>query len=394
MKVFEVTVKVDKGELNGFIFDKLKDGRIKITAPDGTSMTAPNEAAAQKKAEKFVRTNKPDTKMSSKADKAAGQKADDFMKQKPKDLVADKRTKEAKGLFQKIKKIVPEKWQRWFLRHLTRIFGSTVAGIIIKSLAISGIVSLYNSYFDELYTLVEAKEKGASNEELTKIGQNLGFIRKKLIQETTDLMVGSIGMAFGTGGMLVGGVIVGAALTILTGGGAAAPSILFNIFVGAVAAYGAYEGALMVCKMDSAGKLLGLETNIYDYTQNKLGTTWLTPDNLAQTLKEVGAEQDFITYMLALHNNPLMQYSSPLAIPGVNSGVSVSGTASGAANAIKGVLDHTDYSEIDRIMELSGVVQEKKSTKIELDDLPDDLKKLAIMGAKTVKKANKENKST
>ena len=41
-----------------------------------------------------------------------------------------------------------------------------------------------------------------------------------------------------------------------------------------------------------------------------------------------------------------------------------------------------------------GVVQEKKSTKMKIGDLPDDLKKLVLIGAKTIQKANKENKST
>jgi len=310
------------------------------------------------------------------------------------DLRADKRTKEAKGLFEKLKKLVPEKWFNWFKTHLGRIFGSTIAGWIMKGIAISGIVSLYNSYFDEIYTLVEAKEKGAKADELKAIEKKLGTIRKQLIKETTDLMIGSIGMAFGTGGVLVGSMIGGALLTAATGGAAAPLAFVVNMLVGAIAAYGAYEGALMICKMDYVGGILGLDTNIYDYTQNKLGTTWLTPDNLAQTLKEVNASQDFITYITGLTQNPLMQYSSPTNVPGINSGVSIGGTAKGAIDAVKGIVDHKDHNELDRIMELSGVVQEKKSTKMKIGDLPDDLKKLVLIGAKTIQKANKENKST
>lgn len=394
MKVYEIaeettvgTTTVKSGPLKGYIFDPLKDGRIKITAPDGTSMTAANREAAQKKAEKFARTNKPDTTVKKKE---PVKKA----KIKQPDLTAEKRTKKAKGLFEKIKAAVPAKWTDWFKRHLGRIFGATITGWIMKGIAISGIVSLYNSYFDEIYTLVEAKEKGAKPDELKAIAKNLGTIRKQLIKETTDLMIGSIGMAFGTGSVLVLGVLGGAALTAVTGGAAAPVSFVINMFVGAIAAYGAYEGTLMICKMDYVGGILGLPTNIYDYTQNKLGTTWLTPDNLTETLKEVGADQDFITYILGLTTNPLMQYSSPFAIPGVNSGVSIGGAAKGAIDTVKGIVDHKDHSELDRIMELSGVVQEKKSTKMKIDDLPDDLKKLVMLGAKTIQKANKENKST
>ena len=72
MKVYEIaevdskigTVKVNKGPLKGFIFDPLGDGRIKVTAPDGTSMTATSQADAEKKAKKHVRTTTPDTSKS------------------------------------------------------------------------------------------------------------------------------------------------------------------------------------------------------------------------------------------------------------------------------------------------------------------------------------------
>jgi hypothetical protein len=314
----------------------------------------------------------------------------------PKDDTKDKskKSKGIKGLFEKAKGAVPEKLINWMRKHLSRLFGATVAGWVLKGFAISGIVSLYNSYFDEIYTLVEAKENGANDDVLKGIAKKMGSIRSKLIEETTNLMVGSIGMAFGTGGVLVGGMVVGAVATFFTGGAAAPPSILWGIFVGAVAAYGAYEGAMQVCKMESAGKLIGLDVSIYDYTKNKLGTTWLTPDMLADTLREVGAEQTFIKYVIGLTTNPLMQFSSPGAIPGINSGFSIGGAVSAPLGAVKDMIDHKDHSDLNRIMELSGVVQETKLKKIKLDDLPDELKKLAIIGAKTIQKANKEKKST
>ena len=300
-----------------------------------------------------------------------------------------------KSLFKKLKDKVPKKLIDWMRRHVSRLFGATVAGWIMKGFAISGIVSLYNSYFDEIYTLVEAKENGASNDKLKSIHKKMGEIREKLIIETTDLMVGSIGMAFGTGGVLVGGMVVGVVASFLSGGAAAPPSILWGIFVGAVAAVGAYEGAMQVCKMESAGKLLGLDVSIYDYTKNKLGTTWLTPDNLADTLREVGAEQTFINYVVGLSTNPLMQYSSPYAMPGINSGVSI-GTATGATiGKLKDLaFDHKDHGELNRIMELSGVVQEKKLEKLTIDDLPDELKKFAQIGFKNMHQASKKKKST
>jgi len=314
----------------------------------------------------------------------------------PKDDTKDKskKSKGIKGLFEKAKGAVPEKLINWMRKHLSRLFGATVAGWVLKGFAISGIVSLYNSYFDEIYTLVEAKENGAKDDVLKGIAKKMGSIRSKLIEETTNLMIGSIGMAFGTGGVLVGGMVVGAVATFFTGGAAAPPSILWGIFVGAVAAYGAYEGAMQVCKMESAGKLIGLDVSIYDYTKNKLGTTWLTPDMLADTLREVGAEQTFIKYVIGLTTNPLMQFSSPGAIPGINSGFSIGGAVSAPLGIAKDMIDHKDHSDLNRIMELSGVVQETKLKKIKLDDLPDELKKLAIIGAKTIQKANKEKKST
>lgn len=304
--------------------------------------------------------------------------------------------KKGKGLFQKIKDKVPQQLVNWMRTHVSRIFGATVAGWIMKGFAISGIVSLYNSYFDEIYTLVEANQSGASEDKLKSIHKKMGEIRKKLIEETANLMVGSIGLAFGTGSVLVGGMAVGVVATILTGGAAAPPSMLWGIFVGAIAAYGAYEGALMVCKMESAGKLIGLEVSIYDYTINKLGTTWLTPDMLVQTMREVNADQTFIDYVIGLQTNPMMQWSSPAAIPGINSGpLTIGGAFTAPIKAVKDLaFDHKDHSEMNRIMELSGVVQEKKSEKIKVDDLPDDLKKLALIGFKNMQKANKENKST
>ena len=297
---------------------------------------------------------------------------------------AKKDLKKGKSLFKKVKDKIPQKLTNWMRKHVSRILGSTAAGWVMKVWAISGIIDLYNSYFDEIYTLVEANQSGASEGKLKSIHKKMGEIRKQLIDETADLMVGSIGLAFGTTGMLVGGIVVGAVATFFTGGAAAPPSIAWNIFVGAIAAYGAYEGAMMVCKMESVGKMLQLEVSIYDYTINKLGTTWLTPDMLVQTMREVGAEQNFIDYVGGLHTNPLMQFSSPGAVPGWNSG----------PIRIGDLIDHKDHSEMNRIIELSGVVQETKLKKIKLDDLPDELKKLAIIGAKTIQKANKENKST
>jgi len=307
-----------------------------------------------------------------------------------------KKSKGIKGLIQKIKDKVPQKLVNWMRKHLSRLFGATVAGWIMKGFAISGIVSLYNSYFDEIYTLVEAKENGAKDDVLKSIHKKMGEIRKQLIEETANLMVGSIGLAFGTGTVLVGSMAVGAVATILTGGAAAPPSMLVGILVGAIAAYGAYEGTLMVCKMESAGKLIGLDVSIYDYTINKLGTTWLTPDMLVQTMREVNADQTFIDYVIGLSTNPLMQYSSPASVPGINSGpLTIGGAVTGPFKAVKDLaFDHKDHSEMNRIMELSGVVQEKKSEKIKVDNLPDDLKKLALIGFKTMQKANKENKST
>lgn len=92
--------------------------------------------------------------------------------------------------------------------------------------------------------------------------------------------------------------------------------------------------------------------------------------------------------------DPRLNYSSPLSVPGINSGYGLSQPIGAIANKVKDVIDHKDHSDLNRIMELSGVVQETKSKKIKVDDLPDNLQKLAMLGAKTIKKANKENKST
>ena len=65
MKVFDIlnevtlpgTVKVNKGPLKGFMFDQMSGGRIKVTAPDGTSITASSQADAKKQAEKYAKTS-------------------------------------------------------------------------------------------------------------------------------------------------------------------------------------------------------------------------------------------------------------------------------------------------------------------------------------------------
>jgi|13_taG_2_1085334.scaffolds.fasta_scaffold00229_14 hypothetical protein len=299
-----------------------------------------------------------------------------------------------KGVFTKIKDMLPGNLMKWMRSHVQMMLGSTVAGWVMKVFAISGIVSLYNSYFDEIYDLVEAKEEGASNDKLMSIHDNLKKIRQQLITETTDLMVGSIGLAFGSVGMLVGAGAITAAASFLTGGAAAPLTGVWAVFAGAVVAYGTYEGSMMVCKMESVGAMIGLEVSIYDYTKNKLGTTWLSPDNLADALREAGAEQTFINYVMGLHRDPLKVWMSPAAIPGINSGLGLNQPVGAVINKVKDVFDHKDHSELNRIMELSGVVQEEKSKKIKLDDLPDELKKLAILGAKTIVKADKEDKST
>jgi len=300
--------------------------------------------------------------------------------------------KEAKGVIDKIKKSGPQ-ITKWMKRHLSRIFGSSVAGIVIKSFEISGIVSLYNSYFDEIYSLIESKAANASNDVIMGHSQNMKRIRAELVKNTTDLMIGAIGMAFGSTSVLVSIAVVGAAASFFTAGALLPGGVLVNIFVGAVAAFGAYEGTLKVCQMKSAGAILGLDVSIYDYTQNKLSTTWLTPANLQQVMIDNKASQSFAKYVAALHTNPLTIQASPLAVSGVNFGPALSSPIKAVANTVKGVVDHKDQNDLNRIVELSGVIQEKQS-EIKIDSLPDELKKLAMLGAKTVKKTSKENKST
>ena len=300
--------------------------------------------------------------------------------------------KKAKSTFDKIKKSGPQ-IKSWMKRHLSRIFGSSVAGIVIKSFEISGIVSLYNSYFDEIYSLIESKAANANDDVIMGHSMELKRIRAELVKNTTDLMIGSIGMAFGSTSVLVSIAVVSAAASFFTAGALLPASAMVNIFVGAVAAWGAYEGTLKVCQMKSAGAILGLDVSIYDYTQNKLSTTWLTPEHLRQIMVDNKASQSFAKYVAAIHTNPLTVQGSPYAISGYNFGPALSTPIKAVANTVKGIVDHKDQNELNRVVELSGVIQEKQS-EIKIDSLPDELKKLAMLGAKTVKKTSKENKST
>ena len=55
--------------------------------------------------------------------------------------------------------------------------------------------------------------------------------------------------------------------------------------------------------------------------------------------------------------DPVRQYGRPLAVPGVNSGVSIGGAAGATVGKLKDLaFDHEDHSDLNRIMELSGVV--------------------------------------
>ena len=234
----------------------------------------------------------------------------------------------------------------------------------MKGFEISGIVSLYNSYFDEIYSLVESKAANASDDVIMGHSMELKRIRAELVKKTTDLMIGSIGMAFGSTSVLVSIAVVSAAASFFTAGALLPASAMVNIFVGAVAAWGAYEGTLKVCQMKSAGAILGLDVSIYDYTQNKLSTTWLTPEHLRQIMVDNKASQSFAKYVAAIHTNPLTVQGSPYAISGYNFGPALSTPIKAVANTVKGIVDHKDQNELNRVVELSGVVQEKQSREL------------------------------
>ena len=301
---------------------------------------------------------------------------------------------------EKMKKNLPQATKNWMKTHVTRLVGSSIASILIKAYEISGIVSLYNAWFDEMNSTIQSKKSKANADVIKAHQKNLQRIRAELVQKTTDLMIGAFAMTFGTSGAIVAGMALGTAVTLLSGGTAAPLGMVTNLFFGAMAAYGAYEGALWVTKNKDISKLLlDLDVSWYDYTKNQVSTSFLSPTNLYKLMQSMGGETaergelEFIAGLMS-SSDPLLQYSSPTSIPGVNSGYGLSQPIGAIANKVKDVIDHKDHSDLNRIMELSGVVQETKSKKIKVDDLPDNLQKLAMLGAKTIKKANKENKST
>jgi len=157
---------------------------------------------------------------------------------------------------------------------------------------------------------------------------------------------------------------------------------------------------LWVCQQKSIGELIGIDVSMYDWLKNETSTSFLSPKNLMKLMDSMGgekAEMDAYTFVIGLMGSPdpRINYMSPTSMPGVNSGYNITAAPVNAIiNKVVDVIDHNDHSDLNRIIELSGVVQETKSKKIKVNDLPDELKKLAMLGAKTIQKANKENKST
>lgn len=389
---------------------QITDKRAKIKAPPAPG-TPTRDQLSRGQQRKLARTGKITIKgktYTTKQIAKATVQAKNLSKVKTPDVDNTKPGKtKSSGLndswYEKMKKNMGPATKDWMKTHASRLFGSSVAGILIKVFEISGIVSLYNAWFDEINSTVKSKKSNASAAVITAHQKNLQRIRAELVTKTTDLMIGSIAMTFGTSGAIAGGMIVGTAITLLSGGTATGFGMVLNIFFGAMAAMGAYEGALWIAKKDSVGKLLDLETNLYDYTKNEVSTGFLSPTNLYKLMNSMGGDdgekevaRSEVEYIISLMQNPdaRLNYASPTSVPGINSGFGLNQPIGGIIDKVKDVLDHKDHSELNRIMELTGVVQEQKSKKIKLDDLPDDLKKLAILGAKKIKKANKENKST
>jgi len=312
----------------------------------------------------------------------------------------DKKKGRIKKWLESLKKDFPTHTKNWMKTHMSRLLGSTVAGWMLKGYEISGIVSLYNLWFDEINSAVESTENNASQDVMKMHQKNLKRIRAQVVEKTTDLMVGSIAMTFGTSGAIVLGMFAGTAMSIMSGGALATPGILVNIFFGAMAAMGAYAGALWVCQQKSIGELIGIDVSMYDWLKNETSTSFLSPKNLMKLMDSKGgekAEMDAYTFVIGLMGSPdpRINYMSPTSMPGVNSGYNITAAPVNAIiNKVVDVIDHNDHSDLNRIIELSGVVQETKSKKIKVNDLPDELKKLAMLGAKTIQKANKENKST
>lgn len=395
----KVSVKMDKGPTFNVSANKLRgpDSKPLIKKSDTKPKNDPVKKVDNVKKEPYLdKTKKLDVidKDGKKEPYLLDPNDDDKDNKKQ-----DNKKQDTKKIEKDVDKSITKTAKEWgkglfkFLKGpLSFIFGNAITNVIIKAIDIAGIVSLHNSYFDQLKTLVLAKVNKASDDELKEIQTLMFNIRKEIVQASVDLTCGSVGMALGSA-TFVGVMVVGSTIaTILTGGVAAPLSVATAFIVGCVASYGAYEGGIYACKSEWLGSVLGIDgdKSIYDYLLNKFDTEYLTPKYMRGLMIDSGGSIDYADYIMQLMMDPVRAYGSPLNVPGINQGPSIGGTIKAMGQFFN--LDE-ELQELSRIKELAGVINEKpqKEEKIKVKNLDPEVLKFVLKGAKKIEKIQKQD---
>ena len=262
----------------------------KNAGPGGKSNTSSNTDTKSKMKNitplKTTDVDVPDYKKD--MDKAAGKLKDGKLKDVPDTFWGD------------VKKVWKSKATKVILGTIKGFLGGWAGKIAITAWDVSGVVSAHNEYFDVLQKQYKDKKSGAPVRTLMENGNKLKYIREeKIVKPMVELTFGSIGMFIAAGGIGIaaGGLVAG----FFTGG----IGWILTLLAGAAAAYGGYEGGIMIAKE------LGWYEALY--------TRWMNPENgyltskyLAREYEEYGDATFWTTLMALSRVNPAV---NPLQAP-------------------------------------------------------------------------------
>ena len=260
-----------------------------------------------------------------------------------------------------LKKIWKNKATKIILGTIKGFLGGWAGKIAITAWDVSGVVGAHNEYFDVLQKQYDDKKSGAPVRTLMENGNKLKYIREeKIVKPMVDLTFGSIGMFIAAGGlgMAAGGLVAG----FFTGG----IGWILTLLAGAAAAYGGYEGGIMIAKE------LGWYEALY--------TRWMNPENgyltskyLAREYEEFGDLTFWTTLMAISRVNPAV---NPLQAPLID------------PRDVGGVVK----DKIDAIIKEETVISANSSKDQVIDMLKSDKKlaKLFQKGKQELKKQRKQ----
>ncbi len=260
-----------------------------------------------------------------------------------------------------LKKLWKNKATKIILGTIKGFLGGWAGKIAITAWDVSGVVGAHNEYFDVLQKQYNDKKSGAPVRTLMENANKLKYIREeKIVKPMVELTFGSIGMFIAAGGlgMAAGGLVAG----FFTGG----IGWILTLLAGAAAAYGGYEGGIMIAKE------LGWYEALY--------TRWMNPENgyltskyLAREYEEFGDLTFWTTLMAISRVNPAV---NPLQAPLID------------PRDVGGVVK----DKIDAIIKEETVISADSSKDQVIDMLKSDKKlaKLFQKGKQELKKQRKQ----